>query len=88
MLHGAFSLLPGLAAGIIFISQGADGLSMPDAEGNLPDALARYLAGLADPDPMRRYRAAEALGRLRDPGAVEEAVSTVVESRRRTRGAR
>ncbi|MDD1644849.1 MAG: HEAT repeat domain-containing protein [Methanomicrobiales archaeon] len=71
MLHGAFSLQPGLAAGIIFISQGADGLSMPDAEGNLPDALARYLAGLADPDPMRRYRAAEALGRLRDPGAVE-----------------
>jgi HEAT repeat protein len=44
---------------------------MGGGEGDHPDMLPRYLAGLADPDPMRRYRAAEALGRLRDPGAVE-----------------
>ncbi|MDD1652433.1 MAG: HEAT repeat domain-containing protein [Methanomicrobiales archaeon] len=44
---------------------------MPEGEPGRPDLLAKYLTGLADPDPMRRYRAAEALGRLRDPAAVE-----------------
>jgi len=44
---------------------------MPGDEGGQQDLLPRYLAGLADPNPMHRYRAAEALGRLRDPGAVE-----------------
>ncbi|MDD1656933.1 MAG: HEAT repeat domain-containing protein [Methanomicrobiales archaeon] len=44
---------------------------MAPGEESPPSVLVRYLAGLGDPDPMRRYRAAEALGRLRDPGAVE-----------------
>ena len=44
---------------------------MAVGEESPPPVLPRYLAGLADPDPMRRYRAAETLGRLRDPGAVD-----------------
>jgi len=44
---------------------------------SLPPALTRLLEALEDPDPMRRFRAAEGLGRLRDPGAVDGLIRTL-----------
>ena len=49
------------------------------------DRLAHFIALLSDDDESSRWKAAEALGRIGDPEAVEELVGTLWDDDRRVR---
>ena len=49
------------------------------------ERLAHFIALLSDDDEANRWKAAEALGRIRDPAAVEELISTLWDDDERVR---
>jgi HEAT repeat protein len=51
----------------------------------LDDRTAHFIDLLSDDDEVSRWKAAEALGRIRDPGAVEELISTLWDDDARVR---
>jgi HEAT repeat protein len=64
-----------------------DGPKSPDSESSpSPDTrLAHFIRMLSDDDEVSRWKAAEALGRIGDPAAVEELISTLWDDDARVR---
>jgi len=62
----------------------------PDQSADKPDTVldertAHFIGLLSDDDEASRWKAAEALGRIRDPGAVEELIGTLWDDDARVR---
>jgi len=62
----------------------------PDQSADKPDTVldertAHFIGLLSDDDEVSRWKAAEALGRIRDPGAVEELIGTLWDDDARVR---
>jgi HEAT repeat protein len=62
----------------------------PDPHPGMPDTVldertAHFIGLLSDDDEVSRWKAAEALGRIRDPGAVEELIGTLWDDDARVR---
>jgi HEAT repeat protein len=64
-----------------------DGPKSPDSESSpSPDTrLAHFIRMLSDDDEVSRWKAAEALGRIGDPAAVDELISTLWDDDARVR---
>ncbi|MDD1712452.1 MAG: HEAT repeat domain-containing protein [Methanoregulaceae archaeon] len=60
-----------------------DGTETPGAEND--SRLAYFIRLLSDDDEVSRWKAAEALGRLKDPAAVDELISTLWDDDARVR---
>jgi HEAT repeat protein len=64
-----------------------DSRELPGIDAGLSrdDRLAHFIRMLSDDDAVSRWKAAEALGRLEDPAAVEELISTLWDDDARVR---
>ena len=64
---------------------GNDGGAVAPEEGSYEERRAHFIRMLSDDDEVSRWKAAEALGRMEDPGAVDELISTLWDDDSRVR---